>query len=231
MLIFQEELKKMISNSGLTLRELSKNLEIDFAFLSKMQSGKAKVTFEMFSKIATKLNYQIELKIINSNMKNLSAIIEKAKLTKRDVSSGGNDYPEPFEGKFLTGFDDFEEMEDFVSIHGGEISTAYWKDGWNNVEIKGASYEPFTPNFIDYGDNREVICNFYELNQTAFGHYEALLKEYGETEDKEEVEELKNAKNYGENLIKECINVNFDADSILLTQGEFETRLPERPPI
>lgn len=227
MLNFQEELKKMISDSGLTLRELSKNIEIDFAFLSKLQSGKAKITFEMFSKIANKLNYQIELKIINNNMKNLSAIIEKTKLTIKDVSSGGNGSPEPFEGKFIGNFDTFEEIEAFVSKYGGEISKAYWKDGWRNVEIMGAIYEPFTPKFIDYGDNTEVINDSYGLNLTAFGHYESLKEHYGETEDSEEISELEIAKNYGENLMKECKNVNFETHSILLSEGNFDNTIPK----
>jgi transcriptional regulator with XRE-family HTH domain len=227
MLNLQEELKKIIYDSGLTLRELSKLLDVDNAFLSRLQSGRQKVTFEMFSKIITKLNYQIELKIINNNMKNLSAIIEKTKHTNRDVSSGGNGYPEPFEGKFIGNFDTFEEIEEFVSKYGGEISKAYWKDGWKNVEIRGAVYEPFTPKFIDYGDNTEVINDSYGLNQTAFGRYQELLEEYGETEDKEEIEELETAKNYGENLMKECKNVNFETHSVLLSEGVFDNTIPK----
>ncbi len=69
-------------------------------------------------------------------------------LQEREVTGGSNGYPEPYLGKFISGFKTFEEVEKYAAENDGEIYQIHYKDGWSNCELDGYIYK--RPTIYDF---------------------------------------------------------------------------------
>lgn len=90
-------------------------------------------------------------------MKDLHEIANNEGLQVRETIEGGNNgYPRGFEN-VITGFFDWEEIEDFVKEYGGTPIMLHRKDGWQMWERCDKVYEPMEITAEMYGDNYEII--------------------------------------------------------------------------
>lgn len=90
-------------------------------------------------------------------MKNLQVIAEEEGLQVRETIEGGNNgYPRGFEN-VITGFFDWEQIEDFVKEYGGTPIMLHKRDGWQLWERCDKVYEPMEITAEMYGDNYDII--------------------------------------------------------------------------
>lgn len=90
-------------------------------------------------------------------MKDLHEIANNEGLQVRETIEGGNNgYPRGFEN-VITGFFDWEQVEDFVKRHGGTPIMLHKKDGWQIWERCDTVYEPMEITAEMYGDNYDII--------------------------------------------------------------------------
>lgn len=67
-----------------------------------------------------------------------------------------NGYPRGFEN-VITGFFDWEQIEDFIKEHGGTPIMLHKRDGWQLWERCDKVYEPMEITAEMYGDNYDII--------------------------------------------------------------------------
>ena len=90
-------------------------------------------------------------------MKNLHEIANNEGLQVRETVKGGNNgYPRGFKN-VITGFFDWEQVEDFVKHYGGTPIMLHKKDGWQMWEREDHVYEPMEITAEMYGDNYNII--------------------------------------------------------------------------
>lgn len=90
-------------------------------------------------------------------MKNLHEIANNEGLQVSETVKGGNNgYPSGFE-YVITGFFDWEQVEDFVKRYGGTPIMLHKKDGWQMWEREDHVYEPMEITAEMYGDNYNII--------------------------------------------------------------------------
>ena len=90
-------------------------------------------------------------------MKDLQEIANNEGLQVRETIKGGNNgYPRGFEN-VITGFFDWEQIEDFVKEYGGTPIMLHKRDGWQLWERCDNVYEPMEITAEMYGDNYDII--------------------------------------------------------------------------
>lgn len=90
-------------------------------------------------------------------MKDLQEIANNEGLQVSETIEGGNNgYPRGFEN-VITGFFDWEQVEDFVKRYGGTPIMLHKKDGWQMWEREDHVYEPMEITAEMYGDNYNII--------------------------------------------------------------------------
>lgn len=90
-------------------------------------------------------------------MKDLHEIASAEALQVRETIEGGNNgYPRGFEN-VITGFFDWEQIEDFVEEQGGTPIMLHKKDGWQMWEREDHVYEPMKITAEMYGDDYDII--------------------------------------------------------------------------
>lgn len=90
-------------------------------------------------------------------MKNLQEIANYEGLQVRETIEGGNNgYPRGFEN-VITGFFDWEQIEDFVKEYGGSPIMLHKKNGWDMYERCDKAYEPMKITAEMYGDDYDII--------------------------------------------------------------------------
>lgn len=141
----------------------------------------------------------------------MKTTIEKLELSKRDVTTSLNGYPEPFVGVFHYGFDNMDQAKEYADQIGGEIRVASWKHGWANCRLEGYRYEEFAPSGNDYGDGYRVIDSAEELAEEAY----SMIDESMDDDEKQAWKES------GDDLIECCENINWENDSVVLQNGVF----------
>lgn len=96
-------------------------------------------------------------------MKNLREIANAEALQVRETVKGNNNgYPSGIK-EVITGFFDWEQIEDFIKRYGGEAIMLHKRDGWQMYERGDAVYEPMEITAEMYGDNYSIILkNDYE---------------------------------------------------------------------
>jgi len=139
-------------------------------------------------------------------------------LSQRDITGSLTGYPEPYIGQFFYGFNNIEEAKEYSTKVGGEVRKAEWKNGWNNCKLGGPAYEELTPSNDDYGDNYQVIDTILELKSEAYFMVNESIDE----------DEKKMWKNCGDNLMKNCENINWEKDSVVLENGDFLETVPKK---
>lgn len=90
-------------------------------------------------------------------MKDLQEIASNEGLQVRETVKGGNNgYPSCFEC-VITGFFDWEQIEDFVKEYGGTPIMLHKRDGWQMWERCDNVYEPMRITAEMYGDDYDII--------------------------------------------------------------------------
>lgn len=90
-------------------------------------------------------------------MKNLNEIANNEGLQVSETIEGGNNgYPRGFDN-VITGFFDWEQIEDFVKRYGGTPIMLHKKDGWQMWERCDTVCEPMEITAEMYGDNYNII--------------------------------------------------------------------------
>lgn len=90
-------------------------------------------------------------------MKDLKEIANNEGLQVSETIEGGNNgYPSGFEN-VITGFFDWEQVEDFVKRYGGKPIMLHKKDGWQMWERCDTVCEPMEITAEMYGDNYNII--------------------------------------------------------------------------
>ena len=90
-------------------------------------------------------------------MEDLNSIANNEGLQVRETVKGGNNgYPSGFEN-VITGFFDWEQVEDFVKRYGGTPIMLHKKDGWQMWERCDTVHEPMEITAEMYGDNYNII--------------------------------------------------------------------------
>lgn len=90
-------------------------------------------------------------------MKDLHEIASAEALQVRETIEGGNNgYPRGFEN-VITGFFDWEQIEDFVKEYGGTPIMLHKRDGWQMWERCDNVYEPMEITAEMYGDDYDII--------------------------------------------------------------------------
>lgn len=90
-------------------------------------------------------------------MKNLNEIANNEGLqVSNTVERFNNGYPRGIK-EVITGFFDWEQVEDFVKRYGGTPIMLHKKDGWQMWEREDHVYEPMEITAEMYGDNYNII--------------------------------------------------------------------------
>ena len=117
---------------------------------------------------------------------NIDSFKEDAKLDGLDVwgiTGGVNGYPAPGRGWFVTGFENFEKVEEFAKKWNCErtVSKATWRDGWGCCEIlRDYICQPLQITSEWYGDD------YYIYNEIKGNTFDEFLNwEYGYENEKE----------------------------------------------
>jgi len=169
---------------------------------------------------------------------NIDSFKEDAKLDGLDVwgiTGGTNGYPAPGRGWFVTGFENFEKVEEFAEKWKCEVSKARRKDGWAVVEIlRDYIFQPLqiTPMQIlrtkrhfsgidsewygdDYNIYNEIKGNtFDEFLNWAYGYKNEKEARADNEDDETRLVDMKN-------LYTELLKVDFKKfDAVVYCDGE-----------
>jgi len=153
---------------------------------------------------------------------NIDSFKEDAKLDGLDVwgiTGGTNGYPAPGRGWFVTGFENFEKVEEFAKKWNCErkVSKARWKDGWAVVEIlRDYIFQPLQITSEWYGDDYHI---YNEIKGNTFDEF--LNWEYGYENEKEARAANETRLVKIKNLYAELSEVDFKKfDAVVYCDGE-----------
>lgn len=116
-------------------------------------------------------------------------------LTRIEINTNGNDYPQGLGAIGAIGFNQFSEAEAFAEQHGGEVVVFKTRDGHHFWRNEGRTYSPFTAyDYIDRADDNTNLITEEDLTNKFWED----LREATTNEDLDDVEYI--FENYKEHL-------------------------------
>lgn len=116
------------------------------------------------------------------------------------TTESNSSYPQGLSSRHIVGFDNFDQVSEFVSQHGGTITMYHRKMGWHFWHAKGNAHKPFT--YEDYLNDLGDDYSYTSLNEDEEFRKEQLK----ELSDKLDFEGIKRKIEEYEELDNELLN-------------------------